>query len=91
MHNLTVSLGVGIIGEVILTYIYMNKPTLLDGAVVKMFGWLSATARFNNFYMGIFNLADIIYYLSITFIFCSCQPKSLRRRDGAKEVGSSEQ
>ncbi|MDI9487992.1 MAG: ABC transporter permease [Bacillota bacterium] len=80
MHNLTVSLGVGIIGEVILTYIYMNKPTLLDGAVVKMFGWLSATARFNNFYMGIFNLADIIYYLSITFIFLFLSTQVIKKK-----------
>lgn len=80
MHNLTVSFGVGIIGEVILTYIYMNKPTLLDGAVVKMFGWLSATARFNNFYMGIFNLADIIYYLSITFIFLFLSTQVIKKK-----------
>ena len=80
MHNLTVSLGVGIIGEVILTYIYMNKPTLLDGAVVKMLGWLSATARFNNFYMGIFNLADIIYYLSITFIFLFLSTQVIKKK-----------
>lgn len=69
MHNLTISLGAGIIGTVILTAIYMYRPNLYDGSIVKVFSWLSATARFNNFYMGILDLADIIYYLSIIFIF----------------------
>jgi len=69
MHNLTVLLAVGIVGEAILASIYFFKPTLLDGSIVKVFGWLSANARFYNFYMGIFDLADIIYYLSIIFVF----------------------
>lgn len=69
MHNLTVVLGVAIIGEGVLTVIYMKNPTLYDGSIVKVINWLSATSRFNNFYMGILDLADIIFYLSIIFVF----------------------
>ncbi|NLL00590.1 MAG: ABC transporter permease [Clostridiales bacterium] len=69
MRNLPVCIGTGIIGAGILTAIYLLKPTMLDGSIVRVFNWLSVTVRFNNFYMGIFDLADIIYYLSITFVF----------------------
>lgn len=80
MHNLTVSVGVGIIGEAILAIIYMYKPTLFDGSIVKVFGWLSATARFNNFYMGILDLADIIYYLSIIFVFLFLSTQVIKKK-----------
>lgn len=80
MHNLTVSVGVGIIGEAILAIIYMYKPTLFDGSIVKVFGWLSATARFNNFYMGILDLADIIYYLSIIFVFLFLATQVIKKK-----------
>lgn len=68
MHNITVSMGLGVIGIGSLAAIYMYQPILFDGAIVKVFSWLSATARFNNFYMGILDLADIIFYLSIIFV-----------------------
>lgn len=80
MHNLTVSLGVGIIGIGLLIAIYMYNPTLYDGAIVKVFSWLSATARFNNFYMGILDLADIIYYLSITFVFLFLSTQVIKKK-----------
>ncbi|CRZ33381.1 ABC-2 type transport system permease protein [Herbinix hemicellulosilytica] len=69
MHNLTVSVGTAVVGEGILLAIYLSKPALLEGSVIKVFNWLSANARFYNFYMGIFDLSDIIYYLSIIIIF----------------------
>lgn len=80
MHNLTVSIGTGLIGTAILTVVYMTRPTLYDGAIVKVFDWLSATARFNNFYMGIFDLADIIYYLSIIFVFLFMSTQVIKKK-----------
>lgn len=69
MRNIVVCIGTGIIGIGILASVYLFNPTLLDGAIVRFFSWLSVTGRFNNFYMGILDLADIIYYLSIIFVF----------------------
>lgn len=80
MHNITISLSAGIIGIVILSSIYMYRPALYDGAIVKVFDWLSATARFNNFYMGILDLADIIYYLSIIFIFLFLSTQVIKKK-----------
>lgn len=69
MRNITVTIGSGVIGTAILTILYLYKPTLFDGAIINVFSWLSATVRFNNFYMGILDLSDIIFYLSIIFLF----------------------
>lgn len=80
MRNLTVSVGAAIIGAAILTAIYMNNPILYDGSIVKAFSWLSATARFNNFYMGILDLADIIYYLSIIFVFLFLSTQVIKKK-----------
>lgn len=80
MRNITITIGAGVIGIAILTAIYMFKPTLYDGAIVKVFSWLSATVRFNNFYMGILDLADIIYYLSIIFIFLFLSTQVIKKK-----------
>ena len=80
MRNITITIGAGVIGIAILTAIYMFKPTLYDGAIVKVFSWLSATVRFNNFYMGILDLADIIYYLSIIFVFLFLSTQVIKKK-----------
>jgi ABC-2 type transport system permease protein len=80
MRNLTITLGAAIIGIATMTGLYMYKPTLYDGAIVKVFSWLSATARFNNFYMGILDLADIIYYLSIIFVFLFLSTQVIKKK-----------
>lgn len=80
MRNITVSIGLGIIGIGSLTGLYMYKPTLFDGAIVKLFSWLSATARFNNFYMGILDLADIIFYISIIFVFLFLSTQVIKKK-----------
>lgn len=80
MRNITITVVAGVIGIAILTAIYMFKPTLYDGAIVKVFSWLSATVRFNNFYMGILDLADIIYYLSIIFLFLFLSTQVIKKK-----------
>ena len=57
----------------------MYKPTLYDGAIIKVFVALAGT--FNNFYMGILDLADIIYYLSIIFVFLFMSTQVIKKRD----------
>ncbi len=69
MKNLTISIIAGIIGEGILTAVYLQKPTLFDGIIVKIFGWFSILSRFDSFNYGIFDASGVIYYISIMFIF----------------------
>lgn len=69
MHNLMVSISVGIILEAVILIVYFMKPILFDGLVSKVVGWLSVLNRYNSFYLGILDLSAIVYYLSIIFIF----------------------
>lgn len=69
MKNLTIAVVVGILGEAGLVLAYLFKPTVFDGSVANVFGWLSVVTRFDNFYYGVFDVSGIVYYLSITFLF----------------------
>lgn len=69
MRNLTVAVVIGIFGEAALLLVYSLKPTLLDGSVGNMFGWISVTSRYENFSLGIFDITGIVYYLSVCFLF----------------------
>jgi ABC-2 type transport system permease protein len=80
MHNLTVAIGVGIIGEIGLTVIYLLKPTLFDGSIVKVLGWLSVITRYDQFYYGIFEVSGVVYYLSITFLFIFLTTQVIKKK-----------
>ncbi len=69
MKNLTIAFVVGLIGEAGLVITYLFKPTLFDGSVSNVFGWLSVVTRFDNFYLGVFDVSGIVYYISITCLF----------------------
>jgi len=80
MRNLTVAFGTGIAGVVALTGIYMAKPVLFDGALIKVASWRSAMARFSNFYRGILDLSDIIYYISLIFVFLFLTIQAIKKK-----------
>ena len=69
MHNLTVAIGVGIISEAVLLIAYFLNPTIFDGSVRKVFGWLSVNSRFENFSLGVFDLSAFVYYISFAVLF----------------------
>ncbi|MDF2538341.1 MAG: putative rane protein [Herbinix sp.] len=69
MRNLTFTIGIGFLMVLGLTAVYLLKPTLFDGSVIRVFDWISVASRFDSFNYGIFNLSSIIYYLSIIFLF----------------------
>ncbi|HCR41720.1 MAG TPA: ABC transporter [Lachnospiraceae bacterium] len=80
MHNYTVSLTIGVVGIGGLTAIYLLKPTMFDGSVIKVFEWLSVISRFDTFSAGIFDLSGIIYYLSIIFLFTFLSMQVIKKR-----------
>lgn len=80
MHNLTISITVGLVGEIILTAIYLVRPTLFDGLVMSVFGWFSVASRFNTFRLGIFDLSSVVYYISLLFIFLFLSTQSLKKK-----------
>lgn len=48
---------------------YFTNELLFDGVIGKILLWFSLLSRFDNFSAGIFDLGDIIYYLSFSFVF----------------------
>lgn len=80
MKNPYFSITLAVLGEGIILAIYFIKPTLFDGLLVEIANWLSVMSRFDNFNLGIINLADIVYYLSVIFIFLFLTVQSLKKR-----------
>jgi ABC-2 type transport system permease protein len=69
VRNETIAIGIWILCAAGLAVTYYLKPSLLDGSVVKVFGWFSVLKRYDSFAYGTFNVASVVYYLSIAFLF----------------------
>ncbi len=69
VRNETVAILIWILCVAGLGAVYYLKPSLLDGSVIKVFGWFSVLNRFDSFAYGTLNVAAVVYYLSITVLF----------------------
>ncbi len=69
VKNVTIAVVLALLGEGALTAIYYLKPTLLDGSVINVFGWVSVMNRYTSFAYGTLDIAAIVYYVSVTFLF----------------------
>lgn len=49
--------------------LYLFKPNLFDGVIVSALGWFSVLNRFENFYMGILSISDVVYYITFPLAF----------------------
>lgn len=58
-----------VVGIAAVIAVYILNPSLYDGLISKFFGWFSMISRFENFYAGVFSLADTVYYLSFACVF----------------------
>jgi ABC-2 type transport system permease protein len=61
--------------------VYFAKRTLYDGLITKVLSWFSVLSRFENFYMGILSLSDVVYYItfSIAFLYLTVSVIEKRR------------
>ena len=80
MQNLTVAVLIGLAAEAVMVAVYFIKPTLFDGSIVNVFGWLSVVTRFDNFYMGVFDVSGLVYYISIICLFAFLTIQSIRKK-----------
>lgn len=80
MHNLTFTILVAILGSGSVIGLYLIKPSVYDGSVVKFFDWLTISTRFDSFVYEIFDLSSIIYYLSVIGIFVFLTIQVLKKR-----------
>jgi ABC-2 type transport system permease protein len=80
MHNLTISILLGIISIAAMIITYMQKPTLFDGSLVRVMNWLSVITRYDSFSYGTFNVADVVYYLSVIILFTFLTAQVIKKK-----------
>ncbi|WP_066715549.1 ABC transporter permease [Clostridium sp. Marseille-P299] len=80
MHNLTLSFFIGCIGEIAIAALYLLNPTLFDGSVVKVLGWFSMITRFDTFIYGNFDVAAVVYYISLIVLFIFLTIQTIKKR-----------
>ncbi len=64
----------------IVTVFLGNFAEVVSGAFKTVLLWLSPTARFTDFSMGILNPSAVVYYLSITVLFLYLTVNAIERR-----------
>ena len=69
MHNVIITMIIGILGEALAAIIYFVKPTLYDGIVAKILNVFSISEKYDNFANGILDLNAILYFISIIAMF----------------------
>ena len=87
MHNPTVSVLLGVIGEAVIWILYFVKSTLYESLLNNILNVLAISTKFDDFSLGILNYDTIVYYLSFAFVFVFLRFRQLRRRDFHKPVG----
>jgi len=68
-RNIYAGVIVGLLGICAISVIAIVNPLIYDGAIPKFLGWFSLMARFDNFYQGILNISDIVYYITFSAAF----------------------
>ena len=80
MRNLTISIAFGILGFAVLVSIYLFRPVIFDGSLAKVMDWLSVITRYDSFYYGSFNIAAVVYYLSVIFLFTFLTAQVIKKK-----------
>lgn len=78
--NLYVSLIVAVIGCVIVAVLYFINPNFYDGLIINVLGWFSILNRYENFYIGIISVSDVVYYITFTFAFLYLSVNVIEKR-----------
>lgn len=80
IHNATFSLFIGVIGEGAVFLLYLIKPAVYDGSVVKFFDWMTVSTRMDDFVYGVFNVSAVVYYLSLIVLFVFLTIQAIKKR-----------
>lgn len=81
LKNVVVTVAALVVLEGALLAVYLLIPSVLEGAITKVFGWFSLMTRLSNGFNAIFDLGDVVYYLSLigVFVFLTVQTIEKRR------------
>lgn len=80
MKSKAVTRGFLLISQVAIAGVYFLNPTLLEGAIVKVFHWFSVISRYDDFVNGIFNVSSIVYYISMIVLFYFLTVQVIKKR-----------
>ncbi len=80
IKNYVLTVITGIIGEAALIALYLLKPTIFDGSLVKVLNWFSVIGRYDSFYYGAFNVAAIVYYVSVIVLFIFLTTQVIKKK-----------
>lgn len=80
VKNYVVTIGTGLICEAALYVLYLFKPTLFDGALLKVLNWFSVIGRYDSFYYGAFNVAALVYYISVIVLFIFLTTQVIKKK-----------
>lgn len=67
--NLTGTVIAAVVCYALLGAAYKFMPSIFDSTIVRVLGWLSILNRFQNFYLGVFGLSDVVYYITFAAAF----------------------
>lgn len=80
IKNLFIAAAVGLIGEIVLTAIYLVKSSLFEGAIQKLLSIFDISGHLSNFIDGIFDITGIVYFLSVAAICLFLAMQSVTKR-----------
>ena len=71
---------VGVLGIGAIVALYFLKPQVYNGLVANVLNWVSITARYTDFYSGVFTVAHIVFYITMTVLFAFLTVQRIERR-----------
>lgn len=80
VKNSAVSMSVTAVLVLVTAVLYFWKSELFAGALPKLLSALALFDRMNDFTNGIFDLTAIVYYLSVTGLFCYLTVQSMEKK-----------
>lgn len=80
MHNPTMSILLGIVGEVVIWILYFVKSSLYESLLTNVLNVLAISTRFDDFSLGILNYDTIVYYISFAFVFVFLTIQTIKKK-----------
>jgi len=80
LRNINVSIIVVGAGEIAMTIIYIVHQSFFDGSVVKFLNWFSVLDRYTVFGLGIIDISNCVYYVSLMILFCFLTVQRIKKR-----------
>lgn len=80
IKNSFIAFVIGLVGEIVVTAVYLVNSSLYEGGVQKLFNIFNITEHLNNFINGIFDVTGVVYFLSIIAVFLFLSMQSVLKR-----------